>query len=70
MVSTKIRALFASDLSLAKLDKLLCAVCGSVHKVEIHHLRGMMDIDHSKESKQKNKKKGYIRLSNGPAKRY
>lgn len=43
-----IKTLFASDLSLAKLDNLRCTVCGSDHKVEMHHIRAMKDIKHKK----------------------
>lgn len=46
-VDTNIKALFASDLSLAKLDNLRCAVCKSNHKVEMHHIRAMKDIKRS-----------------------
>lgn len=46
--NTNIKALFASDLSLAKLDNLICTVCGSAHKVEMHHIRAMKDIKHKK----------------------
>ena len=45
---TNIKALFASDLSLAELDNLLRTVCGSAHKVEMHHIRAMKDIKHKK----------------------
>ena len=47
-VDTNIRALFASDLSLAKLDNLRCVICKSDHKVEMHHIRAMKDIKHKK----------------------
>jgi group II intron reverse transcriptase/maturase len=47
-VNTNIKALYASDLSLARLDNLICVVCGSGHKVEMHHIRAMKDIKHKK----------------------
>ena len=48
VLDTNIKALFASDLSLAKLDNLPCAVCGSTYKIEMHHIRAMKDIKHKK----------------------
>ena len=51
-VDTKIKALFASDLSLARLDNLRCVICNSDYKVEMHHPpfgdRAMKDIKHKK----------------------
>nr|AYE93406.1 hypothetical protein C0993_000042 [Termitomyces sp.] len=47
-VNTNIKGLYASSLSLATLDNLSCSVCGSDHKVEMHHIRAMKDIKHKK----------------------
>lgn len=45
-VNTNIKALYASEFSLANLDKLICSVCKSDYKVEMHHIREMKDIKH------------------------
>nr|YP_009517185.1 hypothetical protein C0991_000013 [Blastosporella zonata]AYE93076.1 hypothetical protein C0991_000013 [Blastosporella zonata] len=47
-VNTNIKALFASEFSLANLDGLSCVVCGSEYKVEMLHVRAMKDIKHKK----------------------
>ena len=54
LFDTNIKALYASDLSLANLDNIRCVVCQSDHKVEMHHItlaegwRAMKDIKHKK----------------------
>lgn len=48
LVDTNIKALYATNLSLAKLDGLVCAVCGSDYKIEMHHIRAMKDIKNKK----------------------
>jgi nicotine oxidoreductase len=45
-VNTNIKALYATGLSLANLDKLNCYLCGSDYKIEMHHIREMKDIKH------------------------
>lgn len=45
-VNTNIKALYASEFSLANLDKLICSICKSDYKVEMHHIREMKDIKH------------------------
>nr|YP_009517244.1 hypothetical protein DXG02_000007 [Myochromella boudieri]AYE93129.1 hypothetical protein DXG02_000007 [Myochromella boudieri] len=45
-VNTNIKALYASEFSLANLDKLICSICNSGYKVEMHHIREMKDIKH------------------------
>ena len=45
-VNTNIKALYATGLSLAKLDKLICSICKSDFKVEMHHIREMKNIKH------------------------
>jgi hypothetical protein len=42
--SPVIKALFGS-ISLANLDKLECAVCGSKYRVEMHHVKFMKDLN-------------------------
>jgi hypothetical protein len=37
-VNTNIKALYATELSLANLDKLICSICKSDFKVEMHYL--------------------------------
>lgn len=49
-VNTNIKALYASGLSPAKLDNLVCSVCGSDYKIEMHHIRAMKDIKDKKGS--------------------
>jgi len=39
-----IDALFAAGKSMARLDNLSCAKCGSTHKVEMHHVRALKDL--------------------------
>jgi nicotine oxidoreductase len=46
IVNTNIKALYATGLSLANLDKLNCSLCGSDYKIELHHIREMKDIKH------------------------
>jgi nicotine oxidoreductase len=48
LVDTNIKSLYATNLSLAKLDGLFCVVCGSDYKIEMHHIRAMKDIKHKK----------------------
>src|ERR1700723_1849444 len=48
LVDTNIKSLYATNLSLAKLDGLVCAVCGSDYKIEMHHIRAMKDIKNKK----------------------
>jgi hypothetical protein len=45
-VNTNIKALYATELSLANLDKLICSICKSDFKVEMHHIREMKNIKH------------------------
>jgi nicotine oxidoreductase len=45
-VNTNIKALYATGLSLANLEKLNCSLCGSDYKIEMHHIREMKDIKH------------------------
>jgi len=45
-VNTNIKALYASEFSLANLDKLICSICKSDYKIEMHHIREMKDIKH------------------------
>lgn len=40
----KVPTLFGSK-SLATLDDLSCTVCGSKHRVEMHHVRAMRDLE-------------------------
>lgn len=39
-----IAALFAAGKSMASLNNLSCAQCGSNHKVEMHHIRALKDL--------------------------
>jgi AAA15 family ATPase/GTPase len=39
-----IEALYANPKSIAKLMDLECALCGSKHKVEMHHIRQMSEL--------------------------
>ena len=37
-VNTNLKALYATGLSVAKLDDLTCSICGSDYKIEMHHV--------------------------------
>ncbi len=47
-INTNVKALYSTNLSLAKLDNLVCVICKSDYKVEMHHIREMKDIKHKK----------------------
>lgn len=49
-INTNIKPLYAPDLSLANLDNLTCTMCGSNHKVEMHHIRALKDIKQKKHT--------------------
>jgi nicotine oxidoreductase len=48
LVDPNIKSLYATNLSLAKLDGLVCTVCGSDYKIEMHHICAMKDIKNKK----------------------
>jgi len=51
-LSTYIPTLYSQDLvSIARLDNLVCSLCGSGHKVEMHHVRYMKNLNLSKIDK-------------------
>ena len=45
-VNTNIKTLYATHFSLANLDKLICSICKSDYKIEMHHIREMKNIKH------------------------
>jgi group II intron reverse transcriptase/maturase len=47
-IKSNIIGLYAKDLSLARLDNLVCIICNSDYKVEMHHIRMMKDLKHIK----------------------
>lgn len=44
-VKTDLRALYASGISKASLDGLICSKCNSSTQVEMHHVRKMADLN-------------------------
>lgn len=44
-VDTRVNSLYATSKSIARLDNLSCSSCGSTHKVEMHHIRYMKDLN-------------------------
>jgi len=44
-VETRVNSLYAISKSIAWLDNLSCSSCGSTHRVEMHHIRYMKDLN-------------------------
>jgi len=44
-INPEINTLYAESVSLAKLDELPCTSCGSMFRVEMHHIRKMSDLN-------------------------
>lgn len=40
-----IKTLFTDRISIATFDNLICSLCGSSHRVEMHHIRQMKDLN-------------------------